>query len=44
MLYTPSFGEPVSMATQPELTVALPMVVAGEAPQRRWNCDAARRR
>jgi hypothetical protein len=28
-LYTPSLGEPVSTATRTELTVALPMVVAG---------------
>ena len=31
MLYTPSLGEPISLATQTGLTVALPMVVAGEA-------------
>ena len=32
MLYTPSFGEPISLATQSDVTVALPMVVAGDAP------------
>ena len=31
-LYTPSLGEPISLATQSELTVALPMIVAGDAP------------
>ena len=33
MLYTPSFGEPISAAKSSELTVALPMVVAGDVPQ-----------
>ncbi len=33
ILYTPSFGEPVSAATEFSVTVALPMVVAGEVPQ-----------
>jgi VWFA-related protein len=33
ILYTPSFGEPVSATTEFSLTVALPMVVAGEVPQ-----------
>ena len=32
MLYTPSFGEPISTAEHFELAIALPMVVAGEAP------------
>jgi VWFA-related protein len=30
MLYTPSFGEPISLSTQTDLTVALPTVVVGE--------------
>src|SRR6185503_10812405 len=33
ILYTPSFGEPVSAATEFSVTVALPMVVAGEISQ-----------
>ena len=32
MLYTPSFGEPISLSAF-DVTVALPMVVAGDAPQ-----------
>jgi VWFA-related protein len=32
MLYTPSFGEPVSAATQFAVTVALPLVVGGDVP------------
>ena len=32
MLYTPSFGEPISLDAF-DLTVALPLVVAGEMPQ-----------
>lgn len=31
-LYSPSLGEPVSLATRTELAVALPMVVAGAPP------------
>ena len=31
-LYTPSFAEPISIATHPGLTVVVPMVVAGDAP------------
>jgi len=33
ILYTPSFGEPVSAATEFAVTVALPLVVSGELPQ-----------
>lgn len=33
LLYTPSLGEPISLAVQSELTVALPMVVVGDAPE-----------
>jgi VWFA-related protein len=31
-LYTPSFAEPISIATHPGLTVVVPMVVAGDVP------------
>lgn len=32
VLYTPSFGEPVSLEAHTDITVALPVVVVGDAP------------
>lgn len=32
MLYTPSFGEPVGLEAHTEITLALPVVVVGDAP------------